>query len=172
MATFSNMNDNFYDDAISRSPRSYRSQQPQLNRANSRPMDSGYGSMQGAMFSNNNTFSSNHIQQLRYGGAGPFAPQMPNGMQSNAGGNIHFPYDSTAAQTWNAGTSGLPSLGMGLGGHDPSRSVRPSRGRGPVSNVRTTRNVCQHRVLTRNSFGMTSLTRNSKLKLNLAVNRR
>ena len=96
-------------------------------------MDSAYGSMQGAMFANNSSYNNN--QSLRFGG-GPFGPSMQNGMQSGPVGNAHFPYDSAAAQTWNAGSNGVPNFGMGLGGsQDPSRSVRPSRGRGPVSNV-------------------------------------
>lgn len=133
MATFSNMNEGFYDNPTSRSPRSYRNHQPQMNRANGRPMDSAYGSMQGAMFANNSSYNNN--QSLRFGG-GPFGPSMQNGMQSGPVGNAHFPYDSAAAQTWNAGSNGVPNFGMGLGGpQDPSRSVRPSRGRGPVSNV-------------------------------------
>ncbi|KAK5949697.1 Peptidyl-prolyl cis-trans isomerase pin4 [Knufia fluminis] len=133
MATFSNMNEGYYDNPTSRSPRSYRNHQPQMNRANSRPMDSAYGSMQGAMYANNNSYNNNNntAQSLRYGG-GPFAPPMQNGMQ-NGMGNAHFPYDSAAAQTWNAGSNGIPSFNVGL--QDPSRSVRPSRGRGPVSNL-------------------------------------
>lgn len=136
MAAFGNMNDGFYDDHPSRSPRSYRNPAPQLNRANSRPMDSAYGSMQGAMFTNNNSFSSNNVgQNLRFG-SGPFVPPMQNGMPNGPVGNVHFPYDSAAAQTWNAGSSGLPNFGVGLGGpQDPSRSVRPSRGRVGLSNV-------------------------------------
>ncbi|KAK6372648.1 Peptidyl-prolyl cis-trans isomerase pin4 [Lithohypha guttulata] len=134
MATFSNMNDGFYDDHPSRSPRSYRN--PQLNRANSRPMDSAYGSMQGAMFANNNSFSNNsNGQNLRFG-VGPFGPHMRNGMPNGPVGSVNFPYDSAAAQTWNAGSNGLPNFGVGLGGHqDPSRSVRPSRGRVGLSNL-------------------------------------
>jgi len=135
MATFSNMNEGFYDNPTSRSPRTYRNHQPQLNRANSRPMDSAYGSMQGGMFANNNSYNNNNAQSLRYGG-GHFAGPMQNGMQNGPVGNVHFPYDPAAAQTWNAGSNGIPNFGGGLGGpQDPSRSVRPSRGRGPVANV-------------------------------------
>lgn len=134
MATFSNL-DGFYDDHSSRSPRSYRNQQPQLNRANSRPMDSAYGSMQGAMFANNTSFQHNAIGQTLRFNSGPFAPQQ-NGMQNTPMGSVHFPYDSAAAQTWNAGSNGIPNFGIGLGGpQDPSRSVRPSRGRIGLSNV-------------------------------------
>ncbi|KAK5087618.1 Peptidyl-prolyl cis-trans isomerase pin4 [Exophiala xenobiotica] len=128
------MNEGFYDHPTSRSPRSYRNHQPQLNRANGRPMDSAYGSMQGAMYTNNTSYNNNNNnvgQSLRFGG-GPFGPSMQNGPV----GNVHFPYDSAAAQTWNAGSNGIPNFGTGFGGpQDPSRSVRPSRGRGPVSNL-------------------------------------
>ena len=135
MATFSNMNEGFYDERAARSPRSYRNQPP-MNRANSRPMDSAYGSMQGAMFANNNSFSNNNIGQNMRFNSGPFAPHMQNGMPNGPAGNVHFPYDSTAAQTWNAGSNGIPNFGVGLGGaQDPSRSVRPSRGRVGLSNV-------------------------------------
>lgn len=134
MATFSNMNDGFYDDPSSRSPRGYRNQQPPLNRANSRPMDSAYGSMQGTIYANNNSYNNNHTgQPLRFNN-GPFAPSIQNGMPNGPMGNIQFAFDSSAAQTWNAGTSGLPNFGTGLL-QDPSRSVRPSRGRAGISNV-------------------------------------
>lgn len=134
MATF-NMNDGFYDDHPSRSPRSYRGQQPQLNRTNSRPMDSAYGSMHGTMFANNSAFNGNGVGQNMRFNSGPFAP-MQNGVPSGPAGNAHFPYDSTAAQTWNAGSNGIPNFGLG-GPQDLSRSVRPSRGRVGLSNVRT-----------------------------------
>lgn len=99
-------------------------------------MDSAYGSMQGAMFANNNAFQHNTLgPNLRFN-SGPFAAQQQNGMQNGHMGSVHFPYDSAAAQTWNAGTNGVPNFGVGLGGpQDPSRSVRPSRGRVGLSNV-------------------------------------
>lgn len=92
--------------------------------------------MQGTMFANNNQFGNNGVgQNLRFG-TGPFAPHMQNGIPTGPAGNIHFPYDSAAAQTWNAGTNGMLNFGVGLGGpQDPSRSVRPSRGRVGLQNV-------------------------------------
>lgn len=100
-------------------------------------MDSAYGSMQGSMFANNNSFAANNAPQSMRFGAGPFGNHMQGGMPPGPMNNVHFPYDSSAAQTWNAGPSGLPGFNGGLGGHpqDPSRSVRPSRGRGGISNV-------------------------------------
>ena len=137
MATF-NVKDGFYDDHPSRSPRTYRNNPQQSNRMNSRHMDSAYGSMHGAMFANNNAFVGNGIGQNMRFGSGPFAPPLPNGVPSGPAANAHFPYDSAAAQTWNAGSNGIPNFGIGLGGHpDPSRSVRPSRGRVGLSNVST-----------------------------------
>lgn len=103
-------------------------------------MDSAYGSMQGAMFANNNSFQHNTIGQNMRFNSGPFAPP-----QQNGAGNVHFPYDSAAAQTWNAGTNGIPNFGVGLGGpQDPSRSVRPSRGRVGLSNVSETFHLKKH----------------------------
>lgn len=144
MATFQNMNDGYYEDITSRSPRGYRGQQ--TYRSNSRPADSGYGSMQGSMYANNHSYGNNGIQSMRYGGG----PLMQNGMQNGAG-TSNFPYDSAAAQTWNAGSAGLHNLGMGSM-QDPSRSVRPSRGRGPVSNVSSLNGVLN--LANKASFGM------------------
>lgn len=92
--------------------------------------------MHGTMFANNNAFNGNGIGQNMRFNSGPFAP-MQNGVPSGPAGSVHFPYDSTAAQTWNAGSNGIPNFGVGLGGpQDLSRSVRPSRGRVGLSNVR------------------------------------
>jgi len=134
MATFSNMNDGFYDDPSTRSPRVYRGQHLSVNRGNSRHIDNGYGSMQGNMFANNNSFANNHAgHSLRFTN-GPFPPSMQNNMQNGPVGNIQFAFDSSAAQTWNAGSNGIPNFATGML-QDASRSVRPSRGRTGISNV-------------------------------------
>lgn len=74
-------------------------------------------------------------------------------MQNPGAGNIHFPYDAGAAQTWSSGGGPLQSFGNGMGGlhqnanYGPSRSVKPSRGRVGISNVSLSESTLEVDVL-------------------------
>jgi hypothetical protein len=75
----------------------------------------------------------------RFGRGDPFG----NSFQQPPGNNMsHFPYDLNAAQTWNSPAPPMPSLGNGMGpmgqngDFGPARSVKPSRGRTAINQVR------------------------------------
>ncbi|EXJ76675.1 uncharacterized protein A1O5_01183 [Cladophialophora psammophila CBS 110553] len=129
MAAFSNASDAFYDDISSTSPRAYRS--AQLNRQGGRA--DPYGSMGAPMFGAEGALPNMRFDGMRDGFGAP--------MQNHGVGNINFPYDASAAQTWSSGGASLQSFGNGMGGipqnanYGPSRSVKPSRGRVGISNI-------------------------------------
>ena len=129
MATFSNASEAFYEDVSGNSPRAFRN--PQMNRQVSR--NDGYGSMHAPMYGGDSSIPTMRFDNMRDG----FGGQMGN----PGAGNIHFPYDPNTAQTWGSGGASLPSFGNGPGGisqnqnFNPSRSVKPSRGRTGISNV-------------------------------------
>jgi hypothetical protein len=129
MAAFQNASEPLYDFA-NRSPRSYRG--PAMNRQQGRP--DGFSTMHGSFGLDQS------INLARFGGRpDPFGN---NFQQPPAGNMSHFPYDVNAAQTWNspAPQMGFPSNGMNgpgqNGDHGPARSVKPSRGRVGINNVR------------------------------------
>jgi len=129
MATFSNASEAFYDDVSGTSPRAFRN--PQMNRPIGR--NDGYGSMHNPMYGAEGSLPTMRFDNMRDGFNGQ--------MQNPAAGNIHFPYDAGAAQTWSSSGGSLQSFGSGLNGmpqnpnFGPSRSVKPSRGRAGISNV-------------------------------------
>ncbi len=129
MATFSNPSEAFYDDLSSTSPRAFRN--PQLNRQMGR--NDGYGGINPPMFGNEGPVPSMRFENMRDNFGAP--------MQNPGAGNVHFPYDAGAAQTWNSSGPSLHNFGNGMGtlppnqNYGPSRSVKPSRGRAAISNV-------------------------------------
>jgi hypothetical protein len=130
MAAFTNASEPMYDDFSNRSPRSFRN--PPMNRQPGR--QDGFSTMHGG-------FGLDHsIASARFGGrADPFG----HNFQQPSAGNISqpFPFDVNAAQTWNAsapmpfGNNGMAGMGQN-GDHGPARSVKPSRGRVGINNVR------------------------------------
>lgn len=130
MATFSNASEAFYDDVSGTSPRAFRN--AQLNRQGNR---TDYGNMNAPMFGAEGSVPNMRFDNMRDG----FGAPIPN----PGAGNIHFPYDAGAAQTWNSGGGSLQSFGNGMpsqvqnANYGPSRSVKPSRGRMGLSNVRS-----------------------------------
>ncbi|KIW53801.1 hypothetical protein, variant [Exophiala xenobiotica] len=129
MATFSNPSEAFYDDLSSTSPRAFRN--PQLNRQMGR--NDGYGGINPPMFGNEGPVPSMRLENMRDNFGAP--------MQNPGAGNVHFPYDAGAAQTWNSSGPSLQNFGNGMGtlppnqNYGPSRSVKPSRGRAAISNL-------------------------------------
>ena len=129
MATFSNASEAFYDDVSGTSPRAFRN--AQVNRQATR---TDYAGVNGPMFGAEGSLPNMRFDNMRDGFG---APPIPN----PGAGNIHFPYDAGAAQTWNSGAGALPSFGNGMAtqiqnaNYGPSRSVKPSRGRMGISNV-------------------------------------
>ena len=120
MAAFSNASDAFYDDR--NSPRQYRNQLQNRQAGGADP----YANMNAPVYGTDGS-----VPNMRYDG-------MRDGfgahLQNNGGGNVHFPYDASAAQTWSAGGPSLGSFGNGMGNmqngnYGPSRSIKPSRGR-------------------------------------------
>lgn len=132
MATFSNPSEAFYEDGPGNSPRAFRN--PQINRQGGR--NDGYGNVHTPMFGNDAAIPTMRFDNMRDGFGGP--------MNNSALGNIHFPYDPNTAQTWSSGGGSLQSFGNGQPGihqnqnFNPSRSVKPSRGRAGISNVSLT----------------------------------
>jgi len=129
MATFSNASETFYEEVSGTSPRAFRN--AQLNRQPVRA--DGYGGMHAPMFGAEGSLPAMRFDAMRDGFGGP--------MQNPGAGNIHFPYDASAAQTWSSGGASLQSFGNGMGAmsqnanYGSSRSVKPSRGRVGISNV-------------------------------------
>lgn len=130
MAAFQNANEPLYDDFANRSPRSFRN--PPMNRQPGRP--DGFSTMHGGFGLDQS------IASARFGARpDPFGN---NFQQPPAGNMSHFPYDINAAQTWNSpappmsfGSNGMGGMGQN-GDHGPARSVKPSRGRVGINNVR------------------------------------
>ncbi|KAJ9629183.1 hypothetical protein, variant [Exophiala oligosperma] len=130
MATFSNASEPFYDGLTDSSPRAFRN--PPLNRQMGR--NEGYGGANQPMFGNEGPLPSMRFDNMRDN----FGAPMPN----PGAGNVHFPYDAGAAQTWNStAPSNMQSFGNGMGTmpqnptYGPSRGVKPSRGRAAISNL-------------------------------------
>jgi hypothetical protein len=119
MASFSNAADAFYDERTS--PRAYRNQVPNRQPSVTDP----YTTLNPPMF-------GAEVPNMRYDNMrdGFGAP-----LQNAQSGNVHFPYDPNAAQTWSAGGASLAPFGNGMGNmpqnsnFGPSRSIKPSRGR-------------------------------------------
>ncbi|KAJ4670593.1 RNA-binding post-transcriptional regulator cip2 [Exophiala dermatitidis] len=128
MATFSNAPEGFYDDLSGTSPRAFRN--PPLNRQNNR--NDGYGTVGSSMFGTEGSVPTMRFDNVRDGFGGP--------MQNQGVGNVHFPYDPGAAQTWGTNGGPLQSFSGNLGtmphnsNYGPARSVKPSRGRMGLSN--------------------------------------
>jgi hypothetical protein len=128
MAAFSNASEAFYDERTS--PRAYRNQG--INRQAGGEQQYGAG-MNGQMFGADTAAPNMRYETMRDGFGGP--------MQGGGVGNVHFPYDASAAQTWSAGAPGQGPFGNGMGNlgqnanFGPSRSIKPSRGRVGVSQV-------------------------------------
>ncbi|KIX09751.1 uncharacterized protein Z518_00832 [Rhinocladiella mackenziei CBS 650.93] len=128
MATFSNTAESFYDDVSNTSPRAFRN--AQLNRQAGR---TDYGGMNAPMFGAEGSLPTMRFDNMRDGFGTP--------MQAPGAGNVHFPYDAGAAQTWGSSGGSLQSFGNGMGAmaqnpnYGPSRSVKPSRGRVGISNL-------------------------------------
>jgi hypothetical protein len=127
MAAFSNAADAFYDDRTS--PRTYRNQLLNRQAGGADP----YASMNAPGFGGDGTVPNMRYDGMRDGFGAP---------SQNAGaGNVHFPYDASAAQTWSAGGASLAPFGNGMGSmqqnsnYGPSRSIKPSRGRVGVQQV-------------------------------------
>lgn len=129
MATFSNASEAFYEDLPGTSPRTFRN--AQLSRPGGRT--EGYGGMNGPMFGPEVSLPTMRFDNIRDGFGGP--------MQNPGAGNVHFPYDASAAQTWSSSGGSMQSFGNGMGtvphnhNYGPARSVKPSRGRAGISNV-------------------------------------
>ena len=123
MATFSNPSENIYENIPNHTPKGY--QNPPLNRQMGRT--DGYGTVHGSVFSDGS------FPPMRFeGGRDPFGA-----LQNHVPGNVHFPYDPAAAQTWSSGSGPFQSFGApSHGGLGPSRSMKTSRGRNGISNVR------------------------------------
>lgn len=150
MATFSNASEAFYDDLSGTSPRAFRN--PQMSRQG---RSDGYGGINPPMFANEPSLPSMRFDNMRDAFGAP--------MQNPSGGNVHFPYDPGAAQTW-ASSGGPPqSFGNGMGGmpqnsnYGPSRTVKPSRGRAAISNVSPILACARFKLIDLESSGMTSL---------------
>ncbi|KAI1615677.1 hypothetical protein EDD36DRAFT_194364 [Exophiala viscosa] len=128
MATFSNASEAFYDDLSGTSPRAFRN--PQMGRQG---RSDGYGGINPPMFAHEPSVPSMRFDNMRDAFGAP--------MQNPSGGNVHFPYDPGAAQTWASGGGPPQSFGNGMGGmpqnsnYGPSRTVKPSRGRAAISNL-------------------------------------
>lgn len=118
--------------ASSRSPTLGR--QPQLQRQNSRALDS-YGNIPGSMYTQDDTMSFPRFDNGRNHFNVPMQSAQMNGSQ--------FPYDMNASQTWNPNGNPMQSFGgnhsgfMGAGGSLAGQSrLKPSRGRTVLPNVR------------------------------------
>ena len=126
MAAFSNASEAFYHDRSS--PRAYRNTQLNRQAGGADP----YGSMNAPMYGAEAPMPNMRFDNMRDGFGAPM---------QNTGGNIHFPYDASAAQTWSAGGASLAPFGNGMGNisqnnnFGPSRSIKPSRGRMGISQV-------------------------------------
>src|ERR1700761_3190181 len=100
MAAFSNASDAFFDERTS--PRVYRN-------ANLNRQPSGtdpYGGMNPPMFGAEAPLPNMRFDTMRDGFGAP--------LQNTGAGNIHFPYDASAAQTWSAGGASLAPFGNGM----------------------------------------------------------
>ena len=132
MAAFSNAGEGGYDEFSTRSPRGYRPQH--MNRQIGR--QDGFSTMHGG-------FGLDHgVSSSRFGGRpDPFGN---NFQQPPSSTMSHFPFDVTAAQTWNSPAPGMPSLGNGMGpihqngDYGQPRGVKPSRGRVGVNQASLT----------------------------------
>lgn len=121
MAAFSNASDAFYDER--NSPRAYRNQHLNRQASGADP----YSNMNPQMYGAEAPMPNMRYDTMRDG----FGAHMQNA----GAGNVHFPYDASAAQTWSAGGASLAPFGNGMGNlqqnnnFGPSRSIKPSRGR-------------------------------------------
>ena len=149
MAAFTNASDAFYDDRTS--PRTYRNQALNRQAGGSDP----YGGMNGPVFGGEAPVPNMRYDGMRDGFGAP--------LQNAGAGNVHFPYDASAAQTWSAGGASLGPFGNGMGSmqqnanYGPSRSIKPSRGRVGVQQVSILRNIICVALLTQPSSGTISL---------------
>lgn len=130
MAAYTNPPEQYFDDITGRSPRSFR-QQHSVRQA-TRPFD-GYASMHNQVFRSDAGLPSLRFENVR--------DNYTASMANAALGNPHFPFDVSAAQTWNSNGPPMPSLTNGANGLPPigtfggNRSFKPTRGRVGLPNV-------------------------------------